>query len=89
MAYDLVFGRTRRDFSLGAVPVFSPKTTTDALLSERAKAKAPEPPPEKSLEEVIKDRAREASPEGMRLYDKYRPTYRDHQVLLRMKTDLL
>jgi len=34
---------------------------------------------------TVKEKLRAAVPTATRLYDDYRPTYRDHQVVLKMK----
>jgi hypothetical protein len=94
VAHDLIFGRTPRDWSLGleAQPIdLSPKApapTSSELLEAKLAAKKPTKP-SKSVERMVLDKAHEAAPETMALYDKYRPTYRDSKVILRMKTNLL
>lgn len=92
MALDLVFGRTRRNFGrdlVGAVPLPTPDLSSKAILEQQIKADVAERPAKRPSDQLILERAREAAPETMKLYDKYRPTYKDHQVVLRMKTDLL
>ena len=92
MALDIVFGRTRRNFSrdiVGAAPLPTPDLSTKAMLERQIKSAPPERPAEKPADQLVLDRARETAPETMHLYDKYRPTYKDHKVVLRMKTDLL
>lgn len=88
MSYDLVFGRLRRDWSIGGsvpLPKPEPELSSSAMLEQEIKAKKPEAPASPSLEKMIKEKVREASPEAMSLYEKYRPTYKNKSVVLRMK----
>jgi hypothetical protein len=93
MAHDLLFGRTSRNFSRDSVgatlPLPTPDLSTKAMLEQKIKSKAPELPPELPPDKLLLERLREAAPGTMKAYDKYRPTYKDHKVVLRMKTDLL
>lgn len=93
MARDLVLGKTRRDWgrdSVGAVdltpraPEDTPESRLEAALAVPKPAK-----PSRSVERMVKDAVREASPRAMKAYEEYRPTYREGVVLLRMKADPL
>ncbi len=93
MAHDLLFGKTRRDWSRSAVGAVdlsprAPEPTSEAMLE--ATLAAPKPvKPSRSVERMVKDAIREGSPEAMKAYEKYRPTYRGGVVVLRMKADPL
>lgn len=88
MSRDLLLGRTRRNWAAGLD--VEPKPALDADSRLAALIVSPRPTkPSRSAETLVKDALREQTPEVMALYDKYRPTYRNQQVILRMKTDLL
>ena len=74
---------------VGALPKPTPDLSTNALLAQKIKSEPPSLPPQQSPDKLVLERIREEAPETMKLYDKYRPTYKDHKVMLRMKTDLL
>jgi hypothetical protein len=86
VSFDLVFGKLRRNWSLGSVPVAkSEAPTRDQVLEQEIKAGPPTGHKKASPKEMVMSKLREASPEAMELYEKYRPTYKDHQVVLRAK----
>ena len=92
MAHDLVFGHTRRNFSrdsVGAALLPTPDLSTKASLDRQIKYKYPELPAQPAADRLVFEKIRETAPETMRAYDKLQPTYKDHKVILRMKTDLL
>lgn len=87
MSRDLLLGRTRRDWSIGgAVPTPTPgPTTRDEQVEELIMTKRPQRMETPSAQSLVLSKLREASPEAMALYDKYKPTYKDHQVVIRTK----
>lgn len=99
MSRDILLGRTRRSWgrgtSLGAVDPGeltlaprAPMPTTESLLEASLAMKKPVKP-SRSVERMVKDAVREGSPETMRLYEKYHPSYRAGVVSLRVKADPL
>jgi hypothetical protein len=94
MSHDIIFGKLRRDWSMGleAQPIDltpkAPEPTSSELLEAKLAAKKPTKP-SKSVERTVLDKVHEAAPGTMALYDTYRPTYRDNKVILRMKTNIL
>ncbi len=86
VSHDLVLGRLRRDWSLGSDDPASPKAPTrEEQLSQEIRLGPPAGHRRPSAKEMLVSRLREASPGGMNLYDELRPTYRDHQVIVRAK----
>lgn len=87
MSRDLLLGRTRRDWSIGGVaPLPEPaQLTRDEQVAELIKSKMPQRPARPSPQNLVLSKLREAAPEAMSLYDDWRPTYRDHQVVIRKK----
>lgn len=87
MSRDLLLGRTRRDWSIGgAAPLpEQPLATRDEQLADLIKAKLPQSPARQSPQNLVLSKLREAAPEAMSLYDEWRPTYKDHQVVIRKK----
>jgi len=87
---DLLFGRGPRCWSrYGAAPAPRPDLSSESVLDRWLAAEEVKRPPTKSAQQLALERVREAAPETTRLYEKYQPTYRDHQVVLRIKTNLL
>lgn len=86
MSYDLALGSLRRDWSIGLDEAIDRAASTREQELERyLRSGVPERRSESTVESRVREKVREAAPEAMRLYDKYRPTYGDHQVVLRMK----
>lgn len=90
MGYDLLLGQRRRNWARGwhvggdLLPTArSPEPTSSSLL-ERSLSDVVSPDRSARLP-TIKEKLREAVPTATRLYEDYRPTYRDHQVVLKMK----
>jgi hypothetical protein len=77
----------RRNWSLGSVPVLQdkPPPTREEVLNQAIRSGPPEGHANRSAREMLVDKMRDASPGGMALYDDLRPTYKDHQVVVRAK----
>ena len=88
MSRDLLLGRTRRSWAAGLD--VEPKPALDADSRLAAIIMSPKPTrPSRSAEAVVKDKLREQTPDALALYEKLRPTYRNQQVVVRMRTDFL
>lgn len=88
MSRDLLLGSTRRNWAAGIDLHTQPELDSSARLALAIASPKPTKP-SRSAETIVKDKLREETPGAMALYEQYRPTYRDKQVVLRMRTDLL
>ena len=85
MCYDILLGKRRRNWArMGEKLMPTAPTPSSSLLLDRQLADAGLPPDDVNFLTAT-ERLRNAAPGATKLYDKYRPTYEDHQVKLKLK----
>jgi hypothetical protein len=90
VGYDLLLGRRRRNWArgldqviFGEVPTARSSAPSSSSLLEWRLLDAD--PAGEARFPTIKEKLRDVVPTATRLYEDYQPTYRDHQVVLKMK----